>query len=45
MIRGAGLVDVELAGEVDTFGGADGEESARAFGTTGYAIRARKPLV
>ena len=44
MIRGAGLVDVELAGEVDTFAGASGEEKARQFGTSGYAIRASKRL-
>ena len=42
MIGGAGLVDVELAGQVDTFGGAAGQEKARQFGTTGYAIRAVK---
>ena len=42
MIAGAGLVDVELAGQVDTFGGASGEESARRFGTSGYSIRAKK---
>ena len=43
MILGAGLVDVEFAGQVDTFAGASGEDKARAFGTTGYAIRAHKP--
>lgn len=42
MIRGAGLVDVELAGQVDTFAGAGGEDKARQFGTTGYSIRAYK---
>lgn len=31
-----------LAGQVDTFGGASGEEKARQFGTSGYAIRAMK---
>ena len=44
MIRGAGLVDIELANPVDTFAGASGEESAHTFGTYGYSIRARKPL-
>lgn len=44
MIRGAGLIDIELAGEVDTFGGAEGEGKARQFGTTGYAIRATRPI-
>lgn len=43
MIGGAGLIDVELAGQVDTFEGAGGEEKARQFGTSGYAIRAEKP--
>ena len=43
MIRGAGLVDVELAAPVDTFAGAGGEDKARQFGTLGYSIRARKP--
>lgn len=43
MIAGAGLVEVEFAGQVDTFEGARGEAQARQFGTTGYAIRARKP--
>ena len=43
MIRGAGLVDIELGAPVDTFGGATGEEKARLFGTLGYSIRARKP--
>jgi hypothetical protein len=42
VINGAGLIDVELAGEVDTFDGASGEEKARQFGTSGYAIRAKK---
>ncbi|MFN2488693.1 MAG: hypothetical protein ABR529_02910 [Actinomycetota bacterium] len=42
MVRGAGLIDVELAGEVDTFAGASGEDQARQFGTTGYSIRAYK---
>ena len=42
MISGAGLVEVVLAGQVDTFGGASGEEKARQFGTSGYAIRALK---
>lgn len=44
MIAGAGLVEVELSGEVDTFEGAGGEDSARKFGTSGYSIRARKPV-
>jgi hypothetical protein len=43
VIRGAGLVDVELGPPVDTFAGAGGEDQARQFGTYGYPIRARKP--
>jgi hypothetical protein len=38
-----GLIEIELAGEVDTFAGAGGEEQARQFGTTGYSIRALRP--
>lgn len=45
MISGADLIGIELAGQVDTFGGASGEEKARQFGTSGYAIRAFKPAV
>jgi hypothetical protein len=44
VIRGAGLIDIELANPVDTFAGASGEASAREFGTLGYSIHARKPL-
>lgn len=36
-------MDLEFGPPVDTFQGAGGEESARAFGTMGYPIRARKP--
>lgn len=43
VIGGAGLVAVELANQIDTFAGAEGESSARQFGTYGYSIRARKP--
>ena len=43
MITGAGLVEVELANPLDTFGGSAGEKNARKFGTYGYSIRARKP--
>jgi hypothetical protein len=43
VIAGAGLVDVELANPLDTFAGANGEASAREFGTLGYSIRAHKP--
>ena len=45
MIEGAGLVDGALGPPVDTFAGAGGEEKARAFGTLGYPIYARRPPV
>jgi hypothetical protein len=44
VIRGAGLVDVELGPRIDSFAGARGEDKARQFGTYGYPIRARKPI-
>ena len=43
MIENAGFENVEFGPSVDTFRGAGGEENARAFGTLGYPIRARKP--
>ena len=43
MIEEAGFVDVTFSDKVDTFAQAAGEEKARAFGTFGYVIRARKP--
>ncbi len=43
MIEGAGLVEVSFGPIVDTFVGTEGEENARAFGTYGYPIFARKP--
>jgi hypothetical protein len=43
MIEAAGFVDVCIGGKVDTFGGADGEEKARAFDVHGYSFLARKP--
>jgi hypothetical protein len=44
VITGAGFVEVELANQIDTFGGAAGEDKARQFGTYGYSISARKPV-
>jgi hypothetical protein len=44
VIEGAGFVDVVYGPVTDTFGGAEGEDKARQFGTWGYPIRARKPL-
>ncbi len=43
MIEDAGFVGVTFSNKVDTFAQADGEEQARAFGTFGYVIEARKP--
>jgi len=43
VIAEAGMVDIELANQIDTFAGAGGEEKARQFGTYGYSIRAVKP--
>ena len=43
MIEQAGFTDVRFSDPVDTFAKASGEEKARAFGTFGYVIEARKP--
>jgi hypothetical protein len=43
MLEDTGFVDVEIGLPVDTFGGAVGEEKARAFEVYGYAFRARRP--
>jgi hypothetical protein len=42
MIEDAGFVDVEIGTPVDTFGGAGGEEKARAYEVYGHAFLARK---
>ena len=39
----AGFVDIEIGRQVDTFGGAGGEDKARLFEVYGYAFLARKP--
>ncbi|MDH4170107.1 MAG: hypothetical protein OEW42_11005 [Acidimicrobiia bacterium] len=44
MLAEIGFVDIEIGAPVDTFGGARGEEKARAFDVHGYPFRARKPL-
>lgn len=44
MLEAAGFVDIEIGTPVDTFGGAVGEEKARAFEVFGYAFSARKPI-
>jgi hypothetical protein len=43
MLEDAGFVDVQIGDPVDTFGGAGGEEKARAFEVYGYAFLARRP--
>ena len=43
MLEDAGFVEVQIGDAVDTFGGATGEEKARAFEVFGYAFLARKP--
>ncbi len=44
MLEESGFVGVEIGPSVDTFGGASGQEKARAFDVRGYAFIARKPL-
>jgi hypothetical protein len=43
MLEDAGFVEVMIGERVDTFGGATGEDKARAFDVYGYAFLARKP--
>jgi hypothetical protein len=43
MLEDIGFPDVRIGPAVDTFGGASGEENARAFEVYGYAFLARKP--
>lgn len=43
MMADTGFVDIRVGPPVDTFGGAGGEESARAFDVFGYAFIGRKP--
>ncbi len=42
MLEEAGFVEVHVGGKVDTFGGAQGEEKARAYDVYGYSFLARK---
>ena len=39
----SGFTDVVIGEPVDTFGGATGEDKARAFEVYGYAFMARRP--
>ena len=43
MLEDSGFVDVVIGPPVDTFGGAKGEDNARAFDVYGYAFLALKP--
>ena len=43
MLEDVGFVDVRIGPPTDTFGGASGEEKARAYEVYGYAFLARKP--
>jgi hypothetical protein len=43
MLEEVGFVDVTVGDPVDTFGGAGGEEKARAYEVFGYSFLARKP--
>ncbi|HWS46294.1 MAG TPA: hypothetical protein VN636_10565 [Acidimicrobiia bacterium] len=42
MLEDSGFGDVEIGDACDTFGGATGEEKARAFDVYGYAFCARR---
>ena len=43
MLEDSGFLDVRIGPPVDTFGGAVGEDKARAFEVYGYAFLAHKP--
>jgi hypothetical protein len=43
MLEDTGFVDIQIGEPVDTFGGATGEEKARAYEVFGYAFLAVKP--
>ena len=43
MLEQTGFVEVRIGPRWDTFGGARGEENARAFEVDGYPFLARKP--
>jgi len=43
MLEECGFTGVEIGPPVDTFGGAGGEDKARAFEVFGYAFLAVKP--
>jgi hypothetical protein len=43
MLEDVGYVDVRIGPPADTFGGAGGEDKARAYDVYGYAFIARRP--
>jgi hypothetical protein len=43
MLQDSGFTDVVTGAAVDTFGGAKGQDNARAFDVHGYAFLARRP--
>jgi hypothetical protein len=43
MLQDSGFTDVVIGQAVDTFGGAKGQDKARAFDVSGYAFIARRP--
>ena len=43
MLEEAGFVEVTIGPPADTFGGASGEQKARAYEVYGYAFLARRP--
>ena len=43
MLEDVGFVDVRIGPPADTFGGAGGEDKARAYHVFGYAFLARRP--
>ena len=44
MLEDSGFADVRIGPAVDTFGGAAGEEKARAYEVFGYAFLARRTV-
>jgi hypothetical protein len=43
MLEEIGFVDIAIGQPVDTFGGAKGEEKARAYEVFGFSFLARNP--
>ena len=43
MLEQSGFVDVRVGDPIDTFGGAGGEEKARAYEVFGYSFLAHRP--